>query len=172
MYWVNEFSRGGGQILLCLHPTKAWSLGQRDISRGPPPPCRPQPFQQQVSTGVHLNNSCVCACYLPDLLYGGYMSSKSPLRHLFFCWSMSAKAFLGTYHPPLYLYIYNWNLSFFFFSSTSSPISPGSMCLFPIEIERLMGLGSGRIECRKLFYRMPFRLHFYDPLERVLVEIA
>jgi len=46
------------------------------------------------------------------------------------------------------------------------------MCLFPIEIERLMGLGSGRIECRKLFYRMPFRLHFYDPLERVLVEIA
>lgn len=35
-----------------------------------------------------------------------------------------------------------------------------------------MGLGSGRIECRKLFYRMPFQLHFYDPLERVLVEIA
>lgn len=43
------------------------------------------------------------------------------------------------------------------------------MCLFPIEIGRLMGLGNGRFECRKLFYRMPFQLHFYDPLERVLV---
>ncbi len=37
------------------------------------------------------------------------------------------------------------------------------MCLFPIEIGRLMGLGSRRIECRKLFYRMPFRVAFLWP---------
>ncbi len=103
---------------------------------------------------------CVCVCVCVTFLICS-MGAICPQN--LFCWSMLVKAFSRNPPPPMYLYISNWNLSFFFFSLTSSPISPGCMCLFPIEIGRLMGLGSRRIECRKLFYRMPFRVAFLWP---------
>lgn len=132
---------GGGRFFIASIPRKAWSLEQGDISRAPPP-CRPQPFQQQVSTGVHLNNSCVCVFVTFLICSMGAICPQNLLRDTRFSVEVCLwRHFLGTYHTPLYLYISNRNLYFFFIFFNIQPNISRQRVSFPHRDREIDGFG-------------------------------
>lgn len=139
MYWVNEFSRGGADSSLPPSHVKP-DLWSRGIFLEPPRPADLSHFSSRWAP-VCIWITAVCVCYLPDLLYGGYLSSKPPLRHSFFCWSVFVKAFFRNLpHSPIFIHFLLKSVLFFLFFNIQSNISRQHVS-FPHRDREIDGFG-------------------------------